>query len=217
MDITTLPKHHALLITASNRIEAAERIYNELKQQSPAHTFFNQTVLDIETARKIISWANTPYNEEKFAVISFHTAGLEAQNTLLKILEEPRNGIRFILVTSNKENLIATVLSRVVCVEENDNKESLYEATKFLETSHALRMKLPYVVDILSRTDEEDRKDRESVREFILALASVLNENSVSLNYVEETLQSASYAADPSASGKALLEYLSLLLPQTKA
>lgn len=217
MDITTLPKHHALLITASNRAEAAERIYNELKQQSPAHTFFNQTVLDIETARKIISWANTPYNEEKFAVISFHTAGLEAQNTLLKILEEPRNGIRFILVTSNKENLIATVLSRVVCVEENNNKESLYEATKFLETSHALRMKLPYVVDILSRTDEEDRKDRESVREFILALASVLNENSVSLNYVEETLQSASYAADPSASGKALLEYLSLLLPQTKA
>lgn len=217
MDITTLPKHHALLITASNRTEAAERIYNELKQQSPAHTFFNQTVLDIETARKIISWTNTPYNEEKFAVISFHTAGLEAQNTLLKILEEPRNGIRFILVTSNKENLIATVLSRVVCVEENNNKESLYEATKFLETSHALRMKLPYVVDILSRTDEEDRKDRESVREFILALASVLNENSVSLNYVEETLQSASYAADPSASGKALLEYLSLLLPQTKA
>jgi hypothetical protein len=77
-------------------------------------------------------------------------------------------------------------------------------------------MKLPYVVDILSRVDEEDRKDRESIRAFILSLATVLQNTNTNPKYIQETLEVASYAADPSAGGKALLEYLSLLLPKSK-
>lgn len=216
MNISELPKHHAILLEYGERGAIGASLFAQLQSLSPIHTFFNQTVLDIEIARKIITWANTPYNEEKIALISFHTIGLEAQNALLKILEEPRDGVRFILLTSNKANLIDTVLSRLLFVRDNKDIQVANLAHTFLTTSCTLRMKLPEIIELLSRVDEEERKDREGVRAFILSLATVLQKNNSPTKYTEETLETASYAADPSASGKALVEYLALLLPQIK-
>jgi DNA polymerase-3 subunit delta' len=219
MKFSDLPKHHAVLIEHTERDSIGDSLFLELQQLSHVHTFFNQKVLDIDTARKIISWALAPYNEEKIALISFHTIGLEAQNALLKMLEEPRDGVRFILLTSNKANLIDTVLSRVFLVGYNKTTEATQEAETFLKTSCSSRMKLPYIVDIISRTEKEngkERKDREPVYLFILTLVTVLKNKKNAQKYVEETLKVASYAADSSSSGKALLEYLSLLLPQSK-
>jgi DNA polymerase III delta prime subunit len=217
MNLADLPKHHAVLVLHTNRTATAHTLFKELQSQSPIHRFFDQTVLDIENARSIITWANTPYNEEKVAVISFHTIGLEAQNALLKILEEPRAGVTFILVTSNTSNLIPTVLSRLYLIKTSElNSDISKEALLFLQTPSVSRMKLPYIVDILSRVDEEERKDREAIRAFILSLTGILVKEKYSQKYLQETLEIASYASDPSASGKALLEYLSLLLPQIK-
>jgi hypothetical protein len=54
MRFSELPKHHALLITTPNRIAYGEELWKELSSLSLAHKYFNQTVLDIETARSII-------------------------------------------------------------------------------------------------------------------------------------------------------------------
>ncbi|MEN9338018.1 MAG: hypothetical protein RIQ41_332, partial [Candidatus Parcubacteria bacterium] len=48
------------------------------------------------------------------------------------------------------------------------------------------------------------------------SLVSPLTEKKTNPRYITETLEIASYASDPSASGKALLEYLALLLPVIK-
>lgn len=216
MNIAELPKHHALLILHNERGVLGDSIYSQLQALSPAHRFFNQTVLDMETAKTIVSWAQTPYNDEKIALISFHTIGLEAQNALLKILEEPRDGVRFILITSNIANIIDTVLSRVLLVHHQEHNESLSLAEAFLNTDYGFRMKLPEITTLLSQVDEEDRKDRESIRAFILSLATVVEKSKAKPSYTQEVLEIAAYASDPSASGKALVEYLALLLPQTK-
>lgn len=217
MKLSDLPEHHAVLVVHPNREATATTLWEELRKLSPAHRFFNQTVLDIDTSRDIIAWTNTPYNDEKIALISFHTAGIPAQNAMLKILEEPRAGVRFILLTSNKENLLGTVLSRVRHVEADGGAGKVsHEAFEFLQTPHGLRMKLPNIVQLLSQVDEEGRKNRESVRAFILELAETLSKEKAAPNYIVETLEVSSYASDPSASGKALLEYLTLLLPQLK-
>lgn len=217
MNFKDLPKHHAILFVTSSRDECSQRFFSELQGLSHIHRYFNQTILDIETARTIVSWSQAPYNnQEKVAVISFHSAGIEAQNTLLKILEEPQTGVRFLLVTSNRSGLIDTVVSRVHVICEHENFEELpfADAKLFLSTSHALRMKLPCITKLLSQLDEEGRKDREGVRAFILEIVTVLGRSKIQKRYLDETLAMASYSADPSASGKALLEYLSLLLPQ---
>jgi DNA polymerase III delta prime subunit len=218
MHFSDFPAHHALLLTHTDRATYGETLWKEISSQSPAHTYYDQTVLDIETARKIISWAQSPYNDERIALISFHTAGLPAQNAMLKILEEPRQGTRFVLLTSNKENLIDTVLSRVHHIHVNASVSDLVQKTaeEFLATSPSFRMKLSHVVDLLAKIDEEGRKDREAIKGFILTLVSIMQAKKVEPRFITETLEIASYASDPSASGKALLEYLSLLLPQIK-
>lgn len=213
-----MPKHHAILITHPERDSFAVSLWEEISGLSPAHKFFNQTVLDIDTARKIISWARDSYNEERIALVSFHTAGIPAQNAMLKILEEPRPGTRFVLLTSNAAHLLPTVMSRVHHIRglEKENGINNAQAQEFLQTPHSSRMKLPFISDMLARTDEEGRKDRESVRGFILSVSAALSEVRAEPRFIQETLQVASYASDPSASGKALLEYLSLLLPEIK-
>lgn len=218
MNINELPIHHAILITHSNRHEVASTFWNELKEQSLAHRFFDTTVLDIETARTIISWAKSSYDENRVGLISFHTIGIPAQNALLKILEEPNEKTRFILVTSNKDSLIDTVLSRVRHhdVAEDTFTNTSKSAKEFASTKPTERIKLAFISSLLSQTDEEGRKDREAVRTFILSLVEVYSRHSQGQKYVPEMLEMASYASDPSSSGKALLEYLSLLLPQIK-
>lgn len=220
MKLMDLPKHHAVLIERGEREAVGLVLWNELQALSPAHRFFNQTVLDIDTARSLITWAQTPYNDEKIAIVSFSTITLPAQNAMLKMLEEPRVGVRFILITSNKDNLIETVLSRICEFKtKNETRSTTSDdfANEFLRTPHALRMKLPFVVELLARLDEEGRKDREGVRAFVLSLSQTLSKKVSSSRYVLETVKVASYVSDPSASGKALVEYLSLLLPQVSA
>lgn len=218
MNFKDLPHHHAVLLVHSDRSHIAETLWTELQSLTPAHRYFDQTVLDIEKAREIISWAKSSYDGERVGLISFHTIGIPAQNALLKILEEPNEKTRFILVTSNKSSLIETVLSRLHHHElEETSNESKALASLFLATAPTQRMKLEFVTKLLAKTDEEDRKDREAVRGFILSVAQKLPPTNVYSKYTTELFEIASYASDPSSSGKALLEYLSLLLPQTKS
>jgi hypothetical protein len=222
MKLADLPQHHAILLVESERGAVGAALWNELKLDSVAHRFFNQTVLDIDTVRSLISWAQTPYNGEKIALMSFHTAGTPAQNAMLKILEDPRDGVRFIILTSNVASLIPTVLSRMHIVQTEATKNvqdrvDIHDAVLFLNTKPSLRMKLPHVIDITSREDEEGRKDREAIRQFILRVVDALASSKESKpSYIQETLEIAAFAGDSSSSGKALLEYLSLLLPVTK-
>ncbi|MBP6888167.1 MAG: hypothetical protein KBC21_00540 [Candidatus Pacebacteria bacterium] len=217
MITSSLLTHHATLFVHPQRKNISDTLWEELRQDSPAHTFFDNTILDIDTARSIASWANTPYNEKKIGLVSFHTITIPAQNALLKIVEEPPTHVQFIFITSNKENLLPTLLSRLNYVEQESKTISKNQSAEaFLKTPPQMRIKLPQITELLAKVDEEDRKDRESVRLFILELAKTLKEKNVSAHYVTETLEVASYAGLPSSSTKALVEYLSLLLPEVQ-
>lgn len=217
MNITDSIFHHATLFTQEDRKLFTEKVWEELSLKSIAHTLHDQTVLDIDTARKLITWANTPYEGEKTALVSFHTITIPAQNALLKIVEEPRSGVRFIFITTNKDAIIPTLYSRLQEQHLEKTLEKVDTSTAlFLTTVHSERMKLRQITEILSQVDEEGRKDREVVRTFIMSLIPLLTKNNISPKYITETFEVASYASDPSSSSKALLEYLSLLLPQIK-
>lgn len=212
-----LPLHHAVLVVSPDRHTTYTALQAEFP--SPTHKHIDQTVLDINTARDIISWAKSAIQGDEHGnralVLSFHTITHPAQNALLKILEEPQQGLRFIFVTSSKDRLLDTVLSRMHVVHHGESTASL-DAIDFLQTAPVSRSKLPYITQLLSREDEEGRKDREAVKGFILSLVEVLRKENASPRYIQETLAMASYAGDPSASGKALIEYLALLLPKQK-
>ena len=209
--------HHATLFVHHDRKVFADNLWEELRGTSLANIFYPITVLDIDNARELISWVQTPYEGEKVALLSFHTITLPAQNALLKIIEEPRSGVRFILITTNIEAIIPTLYSRLNHVPLTESTQPADKAVVlFLTTIHSERIKLPYIASLITQTDEEGRKDREGIRSFILSIVSVGHHYKEIQPYTEELLEMASYAGDPSASGKALIEYLALLLPQVK-
>lgn len=208
--------HHAVLFVREDRKTFANTVWKELQMASLAHVFHDYTVLDIETARALTSWVNTPYEGNKIALISFHTITLPAQNALLKILEEPRIGVQFILVTSNQEALIPTLYSRLQHQKTDTGESNNTHAQQFLSASSSERMKLPFIASLLTAKDESGRKEREGIRTFILSLVPILTKNTANSRHVLSTIKTASYAGDSSSSGKVLLEYLALLLPQIK-
>lgn len=67
----------------------------------------------IEQANKTIKEAYIASNETKYLFLCGATFRVEAQNALLKILEEPPKNIVFILLVSSKNSLLPTIYSRL--------------------------------------------------------------------------------------------------------
>lgn len=68
---------------------------------------------EIETARDIIKEAYLTSETTKYIAITFEKSNKYSQNAMLKILEEPPNGIVFLVVLKSKSLLLPTILSRL--------------------------------------------------------------------------------------------------------
>lgn len=71
--------------------------------------------ISIDQVRNISSWAHMSSSLGRKVVIieNSHKMLESARNSLLKILEEPPEGVYFVLTTERKSSLIATILSRL--------------------------------------------------------------------------------------------------------
>lgn len=72
-----------------------------------------KTVITIEQVRKMMEQLVTKQTKARFVVIRpADMLGLDAENAILKSLEEPGENIHFILVTDDPSKLLPTILSR---------------------------------------------------------------------------------------------------------
>ena len=148
----------------------------------------------------------------------------EAQQALLKLLEEPQQGVTFIFITPHGA-LIPTLRSRMEDLDMPANRTALKNkasssatlAHKFISLSPKARS--AEVAALLK--DEEGVRER--VREFLSALEVLVYEkldsatNSSSLlEALEDISKVRSYLSDRSPSLKMLLEHLALSLPSFK-
>ncbi len=98
----------------------------------------------LENAKEVIAEAYIAEKDEKILVINANSFRIEAQNALLKIIEEPPRNIKFIIVTQSKNLLLPTIRSRML-IENNLTKKpkitldlnlksfSLKEITSFID------------------------------------------------------------------------------------
>ncbi|WP_295023465.1 DNA polymerase III subunit delta' [Sulfurimonas sp.] len=70
----------------------------------------------LEHAKAVVAESYISESETKYIIIAASTFGREAQNSLLKILEEPPRNIEFIIISPTKSNLLPTVRSRLPIV-----------------------------------------------------------------------------------------------------
>lgn len=67
----------------------------------------------IAQANAAIKEAYISSNEKKFIFLCGKTFRLEAQNSLLKVLEEPPHNIVFVILTNSKSSILPTIFSRM--------------------------------------------------------------------------------------------------------
>lgn len=114
-------KGHILIST--NVEEEAQRLEDELK---PFRTVkFIEENFKIEHAKAVLAEAYISESQTKYIVIGAEEFTSVAQNSLLKLLEEPPRNIEFILISPTKSNLLPTVRSRLPILKVNATHETL--------------------------------------------------------------------------------------------
>jgi DNA polymerase-3 subunit delta' len=102
-------KSHILI---STEIETEfEKLTNELKPNRVVG--FIEDDFKIEHAKAVVVEAYISESQTKYIVIGSNSFTSVAQNSLLKVLEEPPRNIEFIIISSTKSNLLSTVRSRL--------------------------------------------------------------------------------------------------------
>ncbi|MBI2108659.1 MAG: hypothetical protein HYT93_00555 [Parcubacteria group bacterium] len=152
---------------------------------------------------------------KKIFIISFFTITEEAQNTLLKIFEEPTEGTHFFIITPTTARLFPTLLSRVVIVKQTNvsknTTDTVTKAKQFLTSSPEKRLK------IISDLVEEKNKEQATL--FLNALekniAEHFNAGNATIQTIAQLKKMARARADlmiNSPSIKLIFEHLALTL-----
>jgi DNA polymerase III delta prime subunit len=166
----------------------------------------------------------------KIFIVAFNTMMSEAQNALLKTLEEPTTGTHFFFITRTGEILFPTVRSRMQVIRSKETGDRKQEAgnagEKFLNASLAERMNM--IEHLTKAKTEEKPKAKEDARIFLESLERALysdipnslsNDNKFGISQkhaaaLEDVITAKRYLSDRSPSLKLLLEHLALTVPK---
>ncbi|MBI2020268.1 hypothetical protein HYS94_02500 [Candidatus Daviesbacteria bacterium] len=182
----------------------------------PDVLYFNaDSKLGIAEARKIKEhFSLKPYSAKGRAVVLEDASNLtiEAQNALLKTLEElPKEGL-FILGVDNESKLLPTIISRcqVIHIPEVSSYPTPGVGIYIADIERLLRISIEERFEYI-----EKLKDRE---EFLYALVNYFHKNlashiqSGSTDFIKELLQAEEWA-NQNVNIRAILEYLMLVMP----
>jgi len=242
LDIDNL--HHAYLI--EDRSAEALPVILEFLANSNINIlnnpdFFHISVdsIKIDDARRLKSMgANRGFDgaigSKKIFIISTNSFLLEAQNTLLKMFEEPIEHTHFFLIMPDTDGLLPTFKSRFYFIPSNSNintiNTELKEAEKFV--SMPLLQRIEFIKELITEVeDEEDAVSVDSARtkaqNFLNYLETVLHKKffaqvSVSkvpfdtkkdFDFFEQIFQVRKYLRQPGSSTKSLMESVALSIP----
>ncbi len=161
---------------------------------------------------------------KKIFVITVDGITVEAQNALLKLLEEPAEYAHFFLIVPAVHLLLSTVQSRLSFVDvensggvvggnisdKNNLPESHVEAKKFLSLDTAKR--LEFVKKLVDDISKEKGTKRDAIAFLHSVQEQIRNEKGVKVgaNALEATELALKYVNDRSPSLKMLFEYVAL-------
>src|SRR3989339_324886 len=191
----------------------------------------------IEDARNLKSYATeksfssdlSAQAGKKIFIISANNFLLEAQNSLLKMFEEPIENTHFFLIVPDINALLKTLVSRFYLISAVPGMgEEVEEAEKFIKMS--LRSRIDYIKGLLAEPEEEEDEEeneivaldstRSKALKFLNALESVLsrvpldkNISRVPLDMFQHFLKVREFLRMPGSSAKNLMESVALIIP----
>lgn len=148
---------------------------------------------------------------KKIFIVKADAFQIEAQNALLKLLEEPAEYAYFFLIVPSLHILIPTVLSRMHIVMAGNIGDSIrVDGTKFLNAPTAERLK---TIATLVEDIKEEKKNRREAIDFLDSIERSVYEAKGPRNgkHSLAAIDTArKYLSDRSPSLKMLLEYVAL-------
>ena len=196
--------------------------FNIAQTQNADYAVSEHTNFTIDDARSLKSWQNlSPEGERKVHVIYTDFITNEAQNALLKLLEEPTPRTHIIFATPQPDMLLPTLLSRVHVVHAKNNastkqKVGVFENTSidaFIAMTRAERIALISKIIEKSDSDEASAEVREKAISFIEAIEQLLAQDLLkNHSKIEQLLALKKYLYFSGASVKMILETIALTL-----
>lgn len=215
--------HHASLLIGSEETRA--ELVSILEKKHKIETRGNPDFFDlryiiygITDARMLIDLASTrPVDPKglKIFILTMNGITVEAQNALLKLLEEPAEYVRFFLIVPSAHLLLPTVRSRMSMLSNGDASAKgsalpQKEANEFVSASAAKRLEI--IKDLMDDISKE-KKTKQDAIELLNSIESVLYEKSgvrearASFEAIDTARK---YLNDRAPSVKMLLEYVAL-------
>lgn len=229
--------HHAYLIIGDHEF-ALKSLHDFLEKDLSVATrgnpdFIKEThdTFGIDEARNLKSaTAMRALDGKKFAVISLNSITVEAQNSLLKIFEEPVGQTTFFVIAPSLEIFIPTLLSRFFIEDIKNSKDSKNSGLKdekiesltkkFLSSSPGKRMAL--IDDLVEKKDKIETINFFNSLESSLAaeLRKIETKDAMKggagkeiISACNEIIKYKGYMYDRSPSIKMLLHHISCTIP----
>lgn len=134
----------------------------------------SKATITIDQVREVLGQFATKLLTPQFILINpADKLGEEAENAILKSLEEPKENLHFILITEQPSKLLPTILSRAALYIWQENRGKINEINAD-EKNKTLAKKLLVAKDReLVALAEELTKKKDGVREYVLDILAV--------------------------------------------
>jgi len=217
--------HHAYLIEGEREVLVPELLdfleseWNFITKGNPDFWTESYDTFGIDDARAVRELqSRKPIGDKKILLIQTSFFTREAQNALLKVLEEPSDSTIFFIITQNTESLLPTLKSRLFIFPQNPQRrvlctdKGLSFVEEFLAANPAMRTEL--FKDIIEEKDKNAAISFLNSLEF--ALHSQLGGRAPKLGketlVFEEIQKCRSYLNDRAPSVKMILEHIALVI-----
>lgn len=212
---------HAYAVTGNAGVAASEVL--AMLETKGVKTVGNQDIIvlsftefSVENAREVSSYSFLKaIGEKKYIILTWSRATTQAQNALLKVVEEAPGGSIFFLCIDLIGFLIPTLRSRVIEVSVHapaEVSEQSAEAVEFLKSSFEERLKMvEKMVAYISKT-----QDRARLRLFVKELLVQIHEQRPSPQTLRDLLDAEKYVRQQGVSAKVVLGHLAVSLPRNR-
>jgi DNA polymerase III delta prime subunit len=188
-------------------------------EKNPDVLISEHVIFTIDHVRNLREWLKlTPLGEQKIYIVYATFITKEAENALLKTLEEPVAKTHIILATPKPEMLLPTLLSRVqVIIPDSTKNKGVHKVEEFIAMNIGERME--FVKNLVEKGDDEyaSAEVREKAVAFFDDLEKYFSKNiskttKDSARKIESILKLKKYLFSPACSTRNIMETLALTI-----
>jgi len=222
--------HHAYLIEGVSE-EILPEIFSFMEHigiktiGNPDFRYISIDTFKVEDARNLKSVEHEKgfSTDKKIYIISANNFLLEAQNTLLKVFEEPIENTHFFLVVPNKNALLKTLISRFYVIPTRQDLAEkapiLKEAEQFIQMP--LKDRIDFIKELLVEAEGDEIVGLDSNKSKALKFLNALETTLVSkilfdtgkISFFEHIFKVREFLNQPGSSVKNLMESVALIVP----